>query len=147
MHLIERFKEPDEAARGVRDMLARKELVMGFGHRVYRTSDPRNAFNKSMSRRLAEEARDTRLFEVSEAIERVMWDEKKLFANADFYSASAYRYLGIPTRLFTPIFVCARITGWCAHVFEQRADNRLIRPRADYVGPNRVQWVPLEARP
>jgi 2-methylcitrate synthase len=147
MELIDRFAAPEEAEAGVREMLARKELVMGFGHRVYRTSDPRNEFNKRMAERLADEARDTRLYDVSEAIERVMWDEKKLFANADFYSASVYRYLGIPTYLFTPIFVCARVTGWCAHVFEQRADNKLIRPRADYIGPAPREFVPLAERP
>jgi len=147
MELIERFSEPDEAASEIRSMLARKELVMGFGHRVYRTSDPRNAFNKALAKRLADEAGDERLYAVSEAIERVMWEEKRLFANADFYSASMYHYLGIPTRLFTPIFVCSRITGWCAHVFEQRADNKLIRPRAEYIGPGARPWVPLDARP
>lgn len=147
MALIDRFATPAEAERGVREMLARKELIMGFGHRVYRESDPRNAFNKRMAKRLAQEVGDTRLYPVSEAIERVMWEEKKLFANADFYSASMYRFLGIPTHLFTPIFVCARITGWCAHVFEQRADNRLIRPSAEYVGPPQRAWLPLDARP
>ena len=146
MDLIDRFESPEQAEQGVRDMLARKELIMGFGHRVYRESDPRNAFNKRMSRRLAEEAGDLQLYDISEAIERVMWDEKKLFANADFYSASVYRYLGIPTHLFTPIFVCSRVAGWCAHVFEQRGDNRLIRPRAEYVGPAARSWVPLESR-
>lgn len=146
MRLIERFATPEEAEVEVRAMLARKERVMGFGHRVYRTSDPRNAFTKRMAKRLAEEGGDERLFAVSEAIERVMWDEKRLFPNADFYSASLYRYLGIPTRLFTPIFVCARVTGWCAHVFEQRADNKLIRPRAEYVGPAPREWTPLDAR-
>ena len=119
---------------------------MGFGHRVYRTSDPRNAFNKRMSAELAAAAGDDRLYRVSEAIEQLMWDEKGLFANADFYSASAYYYLGIPTALFTPIFVCSRITGWCAHVFEQRADNRLIRPGADYVGPAPQAWLPRAER-
>ncbi|MBN1240507.1 MAG: 2-methylcitrate synthase [Gammaproteobacteria bacterium] len=147
MELIDRFDSPADAEQGVRDMLSRKELVMGFGHRVYRESDPRNAFNKRMARQLAEEAGDMRLFEISEAIERLMWSEKRLFANADFYSASVYRYLGIPTHLFTPIFVCSRVTGWCAHVFEQRADNRLIRPRAEYTGPAAQPWVPLESRP
>lgn len=135
MALIERFATPADAESEIRRMLARKERVMGFGHRVYRTADPRNAINKQMAKALADESGDTRVFDVAEAIERVMWDEKKLFANADFYSACVYRYLGIPTRLFTPIFVCARIAGWCAHVFEQREDNKLIRPTAEYVGP------------
>ena len=146
MELIQRFDSPDDAARGVRDMLARRELIMGFGHRVYTRSDPRNSVNKRMSKRLAEEAGDERLYGVSEAIEQVMWEEKKLFANADFYSASMYHFMGIPTYLFTPIFVCSRITGWSAHVFEQRADNKLIRPGAEYTGPGLQAWVPLAER-
>ncbi len=146
MALIERFESPQAAAKGVREMLARRELIMGFGHRVYTRSDPRNSVNKRMSKRLAEEAGDDRLYRVSEAIEQVMWDEKKLFANADFYSASMYHFMGIPTYLFTPIFVCSRITGWSAHVFEQRADNKLIRPAAEYTGPRLQPWTPLSAR-
>ena len=146
MELIDAFDTPQAAERGVLEMLRRKELVMGFGHRVYTRSDPRNALNKQMSRRLAGEAGDTRLYRVSEAIERVMWEQKRLFANADFYSASMYRFMGIPTYLFTPIFVCSRITGWSAHVFEQRADNKLIRPGAEYIGSPLRSWVPLEDR-
>ena len=146
MELIERFDSPEAAEQGVRDMLARKELIMGFGHRVYTRVDPRNSVNKRMSRRLAGEVGDERLYPVSETIERVMWEKKKLFANADFYSASVYHFMGIPTYLFTPIFVCSRITGWSAHVFEQRADNKLIRPGAEYTGPGLRAWVPLEER-
>ena len=146
MELIERFTTPDEAETEIRRMLARRERIMGFGHRVYRRADPRNAFNKAMARRLAENAARPELFRVAEAIERVMWDEKKLFPNADFYSALTYHYLGIPTRLFTPIFVCARVAGWCAHVFEQRADNKLIRPSAEYVGPGPRAYLPLADR-
>src|SRR5690606_3638722 len=102
---------------GVKAMLARKERIMGFGHRVYvSTADPRNGINKRWSRRLAEDAGDMHLYEISEAIERVMWEEKRLFANADFYTASMYHLLGIPTYLFTPMFACSRITGWAAHV-------------------------------
>ena len=119
---------------------------MGFGHRVYTTSDPRNAINKRMSKRLADEAGDTVLFPVSEAIEKVMWDEKKLFANADFYAATVYHFMGVPTYLFTPIFVCSRITGWAAHIMEQRANNKLIRPAADYIGPDLKAWVPIGER-
>ena len=146
MELIERFDSPQAAETGVREMLARKELIMGFGHRVYTRVDPRNSVNKRMSGRLAEEVGDERLYPVSETIERIMWEEKKLFANADFYSASVYRFMGIPTYLFTPIFVCSRITGWSAHVFEQRADNKLIRPGADYTGPGLQKWIPLADR-
>ena len=146
MALIERFATPAEAEAGIKGMLARKDLIMGFGHRVYTTSDPRNAVNKRMSKALADELGDDRLYAVSETIERVMWDEKRLFANADFYSASAYHYLGIPTYLFTPIFVCSRVTGWAAHVFEQRANNKLIRPGAEYLGPPPRPWVTLDRR-
>jgi len=119
---------------------------MGFGHRVYTTSDPRNSVNKKMSKRLADEVGDTRLYAVSEAIEKVMWDEKKIFANADFFAATVYHFMGIPTCLFTPIFVCSRVSGWAAHVIEQRSDNKLIRPAADYVGPGLQQFVPIEKR-
>jgi 2-methylcitrate synthase len=119
---------------------------MGFGHRVYTTSDPRNAVNKALARALAEDVGNTTLYPVSEAIEKVMWDEKQLFANADFFAASVYHFMGIPTSLFTPVFVCARITGWAAHIMEQRADNRLIRPAADYVGPPLQAWVAIEDR-
>jgi 2-methylcitrate synthase len=146
MDLIEKFKTPEEAAKGVREMLARKEKIMGFGHRVYTTSDPRNAVNKKMSKVLADEIGDEKLYAISEAVEKVMWEEKKLFANADFFAASVYRFLGIPTYLFTPIFVCSRITGWSAHIMEQRANNKLIRPAADYVGPGLQKWVPIEDR-
>jgi 2-methylcitrate synthase len=146
MELIQRFDGVAEAETGIREALARKEKIMGFGHRVYTTSDPRNKVNKEFSRRLSEEVGDDRLYAVSETIEKIMWDEKKLFANADFYTASTYHFLGIPTPLFTPIFVCSRVTGWAAHVIEQRADNRLIRPGADYIGPELQDWVPIEKR-
>lgn len=146
MELIEKFSSPEEATEGVLGMLAAKEKIMGFGHRVYTTSDPRNSVNKKMSKALSDEAGDTRLYVVSEAIEKVMWDEKKLFANADFFTASLYHFLGIPTHLFTPIFVCSRITGWAAHIMEQRADNKLIRPAADYIGPGLQTWVPIDER-
>lgn len=146
MALIQKFKTPEEATAGVLGMLERRELIMGFGHRVYTTSDPRNAVNKKMSKMLAEEAGDMTLFDVSEAVEKVMWDEKKLFANADFFAASVYHFMGIPTYLFTPIFVCSRITGWAAHIMEQRADNKLIRPAADYTGPGLQKFVPIEER-
>ncbi len=146
MELIQKFDSAEAAIAGVRQMLANKEKIMGFGHRVYTESDPRNSVNKKMSKKLAEERGDLRLYEISDAIEKVMWDEKRLFANADFFAASVYHFMGIPTYLFTPIFVCSRITGWGAHIKEQRADNKLIRPGADYVGPGLEEWVPIERR-
>jgi 2-methylcitrate synthase len=146
MELIEKFSSAQDATEGVLDMLARKDKIMGFGHRVYTTSDPRNAVNKKMSKVLADEVGDTRLYAVSEAVEKVMWDEKKLFANADFFAATVYHFMGIPTHLFTPIFVCSRITGWTAHIMEQRADNKLIRPAADYIGPGLQTYVPIAQR-
>lgn len=146
MELIQKFESPEQATHGVLGMLERKDLIMGFGHRVYTTSDPRNEVNKRMSKQLADEVGDTRLYPVSEAIESVMWEQKKLFANADFYAATVYHFMGIPTSLFTPIFVCSRVTGWAAHVMEQRANNRLIRPAADYTGPDLQAWLPIEDR-
>ena len=116
-------------------MLERKEVIMGFGHAIYRTSDPRNTVIKGWAEKLADIVGDRRYYAVSCAVEKVMWDEKALFANADFFHASAYHFMGIPTKLFTPIFVCSRLSGWAAHVMEQRSNNRIIRPSADYIGP------------
>lgn len=146
MELIERFANPRDAVKGVADMLARKEKVMGFGHAVYKQRDPRNAILKRWSHRLSPSAPDAHLFLISEAIEKLMWDEKKLFPNADFYCATAYHFAGIETPIFTPLFACARTSGWCAHIKEQRADNKLIRPGAEYVGPEAQVFVPLENR-
>ena len=146
MELIERFSSPEEAVEGVKGMLERKELIMGFGHAIYRTSDPRNTVIKALAESLAEEKGERRYYDVSAAIEKVMWDEKELFANADFFHASAYHSLGIPTKLFTPIFACSRVTGWAGHVMEQRAKNRIIRPSASYVGPELRRVVPIAER-
>ena len=146
MALIKQYRTPEQAVQGVKEKLANKEKIMGFGHAVYRESDPRNALIKAWSRQLADSAADGYLYAVSEAIETLMWDEKQLFSNADFYSASAYHFLGIPTELFTPIFVCSRVSGWAAHIIEQRADNRLIRPSAEYIGPQLQPWLAAEQR-
>nr|WP_163502646.1 2-methylcitrate synthase [Halomonas socia] len=146
MAMIEHWRSADEAEREILGMLERKEKIMGFGHAIYRESDPRNAIIKKWSKQLAEDVGDSVLYPVSERVEAVMWREKKLFCNADFFHASAYHFMGIPTKLFTPIFVCSRVTGWCAHVFEQRDNNRIIRPSADYVGPDARGWLPIEQR-
>lgn len=146
MELIERFQTPDQARTGVLDMFARKEKIMGFGHAIYRESDPRNAIIKTWAKTLAEEVGDTKLFAIAEVIEKVLWDEKALFANADFFHAPAYCFMGIPTPLFTPIFVCSRVAGWAAHVMEQRINNRIIRPSADYIGSEPRKVVPLAER-
>ncbi|KTD35609.1 2-methylcitrate synthase [Legionella moravica] len=146
MELIEKFKTPDEAESGLKHMLANKALIMGFGHRVYTTSDPRSDIIKKWSFRLGEAKGDLSLYHISERIEEVMWSEKKLFPNLDFYSASAYHYCGIPTQLFTPIFVMSRITGWSAHVFEQRANNKLIRPTSEYIGPDQRAFTEVKDR-
>lgn len=146
MALIQKFKTPDEAEKGLMGMLERKEKIMGFGHAVYTESDPRNALIKKWSEKLANEVGDTVLYPVSVRCEEVMWREKKLFCNADFFHASAYHFMGIPTELFTPIFVMSRVSGWTAHVKEQRENNRIIRPSADYNGPAHSEWVPIEKR-
>jgi 2-methylcitrate synthase len=146
MHLITQFKTPEQAEAGIKERLAKKEKIMGFGHRVYKHSDPRSVIIQAWSKSLSEHAKDGYLYNVSEAIEKVMRDEKKLFPNLDFYSATAYHFCGIPTPLFTPIFVMSRLTGWSAHIFEQRANNRLIRPEGIYVGPAPRKFIPIEER-
>jgi 2-methylcitrate synthase len=146
MELIEKFRSPEDAAAGLRVMLERKDKIMGFGHAIYSTSDPRNAIIKGWAQKLAEAEGDKLLYPISVAVEKVMWDEKKLFANADFFHASAYHLMGIPTKLFTPIFVCSRASGWAAHVIEQRSNNRIIRPSADYIGPAPRAFVKLAGR-
>ncbi|MGY4878332.1 bifunctional 2-methylcitrate synthase/citrate synthase [Vreelandella aquamarina] len=146
MAMIENWKSPEEAENEMMGMLERKEKIMGFGHAIYRTSDPRNEIIKHWSEKLSKDVGDSVLYPVSVRCEEVMWREKKLFCNADFFHASAYHFMDIPTKLFTPIFVCSRVTGWAAHVFEQRANNRIIRPSADYTGPEKSEWVPIEQR-
>ena len=146
MEMIEKFKSPEDAKVQMAGMLERKEKIMGFGHAIYRESDPRNVIIKAWSEKLAQENGDTSLYDISVACEEFMWDTKKLFCNADFFHASAYHFMGIPTKLFTPIFVCSRLTGWAAHVMEQRANNRIIRPSADYVGSEPRKVTPIAQR-
>ena len=146
MELIEKFDTPDAVEAQILGMLERKEVIMGFGHAIYRTSDPRNAIIKEWSDKLANENGDRTLYDISCAIADTMWKTKELFPNADFFHASAYNYMGIPTKIFTPIFVMSRVTGWAAHVMEQRSNNRLIRPSADYIGPEIRPYLPINER-
>ncbi|MBU1619802.1 MAG: 2-methylcitrate synthase [Gammaproteobacteria bacterium] len=146
MELIEKMDNPDDAETKLMGMLQRKEKIMGFGHAIYAESDPRNAVIKEWSEKLGKANGNTSLYDISVRCEAVMWREKKLFCNADFFHASAYNYMGIPTKLFTPIFVCSRLTGWAAHVMEQRADNRIIRPSAEYTGVEPRTVTPITNR-
>ena len=146
MELIDSMRDPSDAEMRLLEMLSRKEKIMGFGHRVYKSCDPRSDIIQVWARKLCEATDLMLLYEISERIESVMRREKKMFPNLDFYSASMYRSLGIPTPMFTPIFVLSRISGWSAHILEQRANNRLIRPLAEYVGPAARPWQPIEKR-
>ncbi|MDN3391487.1 2-methylcitrate synthase [Pseudoalteromonas sp. APC 3691] len=146
MDMIQGFTSAEHAEQEVMGMLERKDKIMGFGHAIYRESDPRNVIIKKWSEKLADEVGDTVLYPVSVRCEEIMWREKKLFCNADFFHASAYHFMDIPTKLFTPIFVMSRVTGWTAHVKEQRANNRIIRPSADYTGPDARSYTPIESR-
>ncbi|HKZ76301.1 MAG TPA: citrate/2-methylcitrate synthase [Actinomycetota bacterium] len=146
MKMLEEVGDPSNAERYVKDKLARRERIMGFGHRVYKTEDPRATHLRRLSRELGERKGDPRWFEISAEIERVVAGEKGLNPNVDFYAASVYRYLGIPTDLMTPVFALARMSGWTAHVREQYADNRLIRPESEYVGPRDQAYVPIDQR-
>ncbi len=146
MALVEQYDSADAAEKGLLKKLENKELIMGFGHRVYTVNDPRSDIIKTQSKALSDMLGDKKLFSVSERIERLMWDQKKLFPNLDFYSATAYHFCGIPTSMFTPIFVISRTTGWVAHCIEQRSNNKLIRPSADYIGPEPQSFVAIEDR-
>jgi 2-methylcitrate synthase len=144
--MIKNYKSTDEARIKTLQLLDNKQIIMGFGHAVYKKLDPRTAVIKKLSKMLKKDAKNPLLYDISVEIENIMQEKKNMFANADFYHASAYNFMDIPTKLFTPIFVCSRLSGWCAHIMEQRENNRIIRPTAEYNGVEKAAWIDIKDR-